>query len=55
MSFALFLVLNGVLLIRPEELFPEIAGLRLYLIVIVACTRASLRDLRDFCRVSRLR
>ena len=48
MSFALFLVLNGVLLIRPEELFPEIAGLRLYLIVIVACTLASLRDLRDF-------
>ena len=48
MSFALFLVLNGVLLIRPEELFPEIAGLRLYLIVILACTLASLGELRDF-------
>src|SRR5262245_501802 len=33
MSFALFIVLNAVLLIRPEELWPEIAGLRLYLIV----------------------
>ncbi len=35
MDFVLFIVLNAVLLIRPEELYPEIAGLRLYLIVIV--------------------
>src|SRR5262249_48662457 len=34
MSFVLFIVLNGILLIRPEELWPEIAGLRLYLFVI---------------------
>src|SRR5579859_6624922 len=37
MSFALFILLNAVLLIRPEELYPEIAGLRLYLIVISLC------------------
>jgi putative inorganic carbon (hco3(-)) transporter len=37
MDFALFVVLNAVLLIRPEELLPEIAGLRLYLIAITGC------------------
>lgn len=42
MNFALFLVLNAILLLRPEELFPEIAGLRLYLITIVACLVTSL-------------
>ena len=42
MKFALFLLLNAVLLLRPEELFPEIAGLRLYLLVIVPCTLLSL-------------
>jgi len=47
MNFALFLVLNAVLLIRPEELYPEIAGLRLYLIVIVLCTVTSLPSLLD--------
>lgn len=34
MSFALFIVLNAVLLIRPEDLMPAIAGTRLYLISI---------------------
>lgn len=34
MDFALFVILNGVLLIRPEELLPDIDGLRLYLIAI---------------------
>ncbi|QDU24148.1 O-antigen ligase family protein [Urbifossiella limnaea] len=37
MAFWLFLLLNAVLLIRPEELVPEIAGLRLYLLVITLC------------------
>ena len=37
MNFALFVLLNAVLLIRPEELLPSIAGLRLYLIVIAGC------------------
>src|SRR4029434_4048871 len=41
MSCALFIVLNAVLLIRPEELWPEIAGLRLYLIVISLCLAAA--------------
>ena len=34
MDFGLFILLNAVLFIRPEELYPEIAGLRIYLIVI---------------------
>ena len=42
MNFALFVLLNAVLLIRPEELFPAIAGARLYLILITACTIFSL-------------
>jgi O-antigen ligase len=41
MNFALFLLLNAVLLIRPEELLPDIAGLRLYLIVMALCLVAS--------------
>lgn len=45
MNFVLFLVLNAVLLLRPEELFPELAGARLYLITIVACVVASLPGL----------
>lgn len=46
MNFVCFLLLNAVLLLRPEELFPEIAGLRLYLIVMVATCLLSLPDLR---------
>ena len=37
MNFVLFLILNALLLIRPEELVPDLAGARLYLITIVAC------------------
>jgi putative inorganic carbon (HCO3(-)) transporter len=37
MNFALFVLLHAILMIRPEELVPGIAGLRLYLIVIVFC------------------
>jgi len=37
MNFALFLLLNAILLIRPEELLPDLAGLRLYFIVIGLC------------------
>jgi O-Antigen ligase len=49
MDFALFVVLNAVLLIRPEELYPEIAGLRLYLIVITICLFVALpKILRQF-------
>lgn len=45
MNFALFLLLNAILLIRPEELIPDIAGLRLYLIVIVLCIVTSLPEI----------
>src|SRR5262245_3653965 len=37
MNFALFLLLNATLLLRPQELVPELAGLRLYFIVIGLC------------------
>jgi putative inorganic carbon (hco3(-)) transporter len=42
MDFALFVILNAILLIRPEELQPDIAGLRLYLIVISLTTLSAL-------------
>ena len=45
MSFALFILLNGILFIRPEDFLPEIAGARLYLIVIVLCLVATLPNL----------
>src|SRR5687768_16167067 len=45
MNFALFILLNAILLIRPEELLPDIAGLRLYLIVIVLCIATTLPGL----------
>ena len=38
MQFGLFIVLNGILLVRPEEIVPEIGGARLYFIVIGLCT-----------------
>jgi hypothetical protein len=41
MGYYLFVLLNAILLIRPEELLPEIAGLRLYLIVICLCLLTS--------------
>ncbi|MBN9518383.1 O-antigen ligase family protein [bacterium] len=37
MAFWLFVALNAVLLIRPEEILPDIAGLRLYLVTITLC------------------
>ncbi|MEO2089446.1 MAG: hypothetical protein ABGY75_08110 [Gemmataceae bacterium] len=55
MNFGLFLLLNAVLLIRPEELFPAIAGLRLYLIVIVPCLLMSLPRLVELLSPSSLR
>ena len=41
MDFALFILLNAVLLIRPEEIVPDLAGLRLYLLVMAACLVAT--------------
>src|SRR5258708_6450626 len=37
MHMALFLLLNAIMFLRPEDLWPEIAGLRLYLFVIGIC------------------
>jgi hypothetical protein len=45
MNFAFFILLNAILLIRPEELLPDIAGWRLYLIVIILCTVTTLPGL----------
>lgn len=45
MDFALFIGLNGLLLLRPEDLIPAITGLRLYLLTITACTAAALPKL----------
>ena len=41
MDFGLFILLNALLLLRPEDLFPAISGLRLYLVTIVLCTAVS--------------
>ena len=41
MDFALFILLNAVLLIRPEEIMPDLAGLRIYLMVMAACLLAN--------------
>src|SRR5690349_2170625 len=40
-GFALFLLLNAVLFIRPAEIFPSLLGLPIYEVVIVACIAAS--------------
>jgi hypothetical protein len=42
MAFWLFLLLNFLLLVRPEELLPTLAGSRLYLIVSVVCLAVAL-------------
>lgn len=55
MKFGLFVALTAILLIRPEELFPAITGLRLYLIVIVLCTLAALPDLLQTLSIESLR
>lgn len=41
MAFFVFLLLNAVLFIRPEELFPELAGLQIYQALILTCTLLS--------------
>lgn len=55
MNFVLFLILNAVLLIRPEELFPEIAVFHLYYIVIVVSAITNITNLFDLLTWSSLR
>ena len=42
MNFALLVLLTAILFLRPEELIPEIAGLRLYLVAISAALLVSI-------------
>jgi putative inorganic carbon (hco3(-)) transporter len=41
MDYCLFLILNALLLVRPEELLPELTGYRLYLWTILGCLTLS--------------
>jgi putative inorganic carbon (HCO3(-)) transporter len=54
MTFPLFVLLTGVLLIRPEELFPAIAGVRLYLISLGLCLLAAGPRLMEVLRPAEL-
>lgn len=47
MGYVLFLALNAVLFIRPEEIWPELAESRLYLIVMVLCVLSNLPRLAN--------
>jgi O-antigen ligase len=42
MAFALFVVVTGLLLVRPAEVVPALLGLPLYEVAILACTLAAL-------------
>jgi hypothetical protein len=55
MSFASFILLNAILLIRPEELYPEIEGVRFYLIAIAICTFVNLPRLVELLSFDSLR
>jgi len=54
MSFALFLLLNAILLIRPEDFFPEIGDFRLYLIVICLNLAAALPKIQSLLQPNKL-
>jgi putative inorganic carbon (HCO3(-)) transporter len=47
MSYPLFIILNAILFIRPEELYPDLAGVRLYLIVITLCALVTAPKILD--------
>ena len=55
MNFVCFLILNAILLLRPEDLFPGIAGLRLYMIFIVLTSLLSLPEMLHLLSPSSLR
>lgn len=54
MAFPFFLLLNFILFIRPEELYPPIAGARLYYCTFLACIIFSWRELSANLRLNRL-
>ncbi len=55
MNFVCFLLLNAVLLLRPDDFLPELKEWRLYLIVILICTLVSLPRLLELLTPSSLR
>jgi O-antigen ligase len=54
LGFALFLLLNAVLFLRPAETIPALAGLEIYLVVILACLAASFPAVLEQFRPSEL-
>jgi len=54
LGFGLFLLLNGVLFIRPGEVVPALVGLPIYEVVIVGCLLASLPAIAERLRWSEL-
>lgn len=54
MTYFFFILLNGVLLVRPEEIYPDIAGLRLYLILIAICTLGCFKNIVTQLRTANL-
>lgn len=55
MRFASFLLLNAVVLLRPEEIVPDIQGMRLFLISLVMCTLLNCDRLIELLSPSSLR
>jgi putative inorganic carbon (hco3(-)) transporter len=53
-AFPLFLLLNFILFLRPEDLFPEIQGLRLYYGVFILCILAAFGRLSQELKPERL-
>lgn len=54
MGFALFLVLNFLLFVRPEELYPAIAGARLYYFTFIACLIFSAQEWLPYLSLNKL-
>lgn len=55
MNFAFFVLLNAVLLLRPEEVIPSLAGFRLYFIVVGLSILTSFGRLKEILAPSSLR
>jgi hypothetical protein len=53
-AFALFLILNAIMFIRPAELLPQLAGLPFYEVIILVCLVMALPLILDKLRVDAL-